>query len=466
MICLVIGLTSGSDIRARCSIRAQLEAAGLLGVLEKVKRWNDEMTLRFIRQYEEEADSDRRELMEEQDQIVLQSMRNPEDVFRALLQMTRGSKASVYLLNSLRHLLLIKEDGDEKVRYFQLIDRLITSIVMSDTPDLNQDFSRAFSISVSHLMGKFVEQERMESALLEVKDLKSTLARVTREKIELSEEMNGDDLVAKLKLQVTELEERLRKSRAATEALTDQMEGMKRDYEGRISDLELIIQELFNMLRESHHLDNVQGINDGPINRTQLIYDLREQWERKKTIQKLEGKNHARRKTIRPGEPIVEGGSDDEDAETVEGEHGQIMEAEKVALRGEARAQKRMVRTKSEKVLSGSQFLDAPDERVREHIEDALSIQADHVVGFCTFAIIALTNIDSLPSVLSGRPHGAHAHGKVTRHLAEQSADTYQRSTINPSTALQKSQVCLLVSSRSYDTPSSRAACPNQLSAF
>ncbi len=374
MICLIQGLTSGNDIRARCSIRAQLETAGLLGVFYKVRQWNDEPTTRMIRQYEEEADIDRRELLEEQDQVVLQSMRSPEDVFRALLQMTRGSKASAYLLNSLRHLLLIKEEGDQKVRYFQLIDRLITSIILNDTPDLGQDFSRAFGTSVSQLISKFVEQERMDNAFQEVRELRAALERVTREKIELSEEINRDDLVASLKGQVAELEDRLRKSRAATEALTDQMEGMKRDYEARTSDLELIIQELFNMLRESHHLDEVQGLNDGPINRTQLMYDLREQWERKKTIRKLNGKDRAKRKTMRPGDTLNGNESDsDEDVE--------VLAAEKVAFKGEARGHARTVKAREKKALSGSQFMDAPDDHVRAHIEDALSNQADHIVS-------------------------------------------------------------------------------------
>ena len=374
MIFLVQGLTSGSNMRARSSIRTQLETAGLLSIFYKVRQWNDEATTRMIRQYEEESEADRRELLEEQDRVVLQSMRSPEDVFRALLQMTRGSKASAYLLNSLRHLLLIKEEGDQKVRYFQLIDKLITSIIMNETPDLSQDFSRAFGTPVSHLIGKFIEQERMDDAVQEVKELRASLARVTREKMELTDEMNGDDLVASLKSQVTDLEERLRKSRAATEAVSDQMEGMKRDYEARISDLELIIQELFNMLRETQHLDEVEIMNDGPINRKQLIYDLREQWERKKTIRKLEGKDSAMTARTSPAEAGAENDSDEEDEDV------EVLAAEKVALRGKSKGHERILRQRADKAVSGSQFLDAPDEQVRAHIEVALSNQADHIV--------------------------------------------------------------------------------------
>jgi cytokinesis protein len=191
MLVLLLGLTSGGDIRVRCSVRSQLESAGLLRVFQKVQSWNDETTMRMIRQYEEEAESDRRELAAEQDDKLLRSLRAPEDVFRALLDMTKGTKASAYLLDSLRHMLLIKDQGDARVRYFQLIDKLISSIVMSDTPDLGGDFSRAFGVSVQHLMGRFVEQDRLDSALQETARAKAELARVTREKLELADEVEG-----------------------------------------------------------------------------------------------------------------------------------------------------------------------------------------------------------------------------------------------------------------------------------
>jgi cytokinesis protein len=375
---LVQVLATGSDIRGRCAIRAQLETAGVLSLFRKLRSWNDEQINRMIEQYEEEAESDRRDLADEHDRLVLRSLRNPQDVFAALLQKTQGTKASAYLLDALRHMVLIKEEGDQKVRYFQLIDRLITSIVTSDTPDLGQDFSRAFGVSVSHLIGRFVEQERMDNYLSEVQSLKIELANERREKMELLEEMNRDDLVASLKAHVTELEERLRKSRAATEAVQDQMAGMKADYETRISDLELIIQELFNMLRESNHLDQVQGLNDGPINRTQLIHDLREQWERKKTIRQLEGKHRPRRKTLNPARND-DGTNGELESASEEDDDAEVLEAEKVALGGEARGA-RVPMTRSEKTLSTSQFMDAPEERVRAHIEVALSKEADHVV--------------------------------------------------------------------------------------
>lgn len=399
-------LTSGSDIRARCAIRAQLETAGLLSVFRKLRSWNDEAFSNRILQYEEEAETDRRELGEEQDRLFLRSMRSPEDVFAALLQKTKGTKASAYLLNSLRHMVLIKDEGDHKTRYFQLIDKLIMSIVTNDTPDLGHDFSRAFGVSVSHLMGRFVEQDRMEGYVDEVKSLKAQLAQVTREKMDMVEEMNRDDAVGALRAHVAELEERLRKSRAATEAVTDQMEGMKRDYEARIADLELIIQELFNMLRESTHLAEVEGLNEGPVNRKQLIHDLREQWERKKTIGILEGRHRARRKTLianGTSTPANESASEEEDGDA------EVMEAEKVALGGEARGA-RVPMSRSEKKMSTSQFMDAEEERVRAHIEGALSKEAEQQIVSSSTCDQLMFSRRFVPLVCLCAAHGDPTH--------------------------------------------------------
>jgi cytokinesis protein len=315
----------------------------------------------MIRQYEEEAERDRQDLIEEADLDLLKSTRSPKDVFEALMQKTKGTKASAHLLDAMRHLLLIKAEGEEKVRYFQLIDQLITSVVMNDSPDLGHDFSRAFGSSVSHVISKFVEQERVDKAVEEVREMKIALATAHREKAALAEEISAgnDGLVGQLKAQVAELEEKLRRSRAATESLEDQMGKMKHDYETRIADLELIIQELFNMLRETSHLDQVIGMSEGPFDRTKLIHQLRLQWERKRTIRKLEGRD------MRDG-PLARKGSipeeDETEAEVVQAEKGSIVKAR-------------------EKHMSGSQFMDAEEERVRAHIEASLVKGADHIVS-------------------------------------------------------------------------------------
>ena len=354
------------DIRVRCSLRSQLESAGLLKCLEKLRGWHHDQLDRLIRQYEDEAEADRMELSGKQFQAELITAKTLREILPALQDKTKGTKSNDYLMSVLRHLLLIDETGAERDRYFQLIDKLITSIVMSETPDLQQDFSKAFGTPVSRLMSRFVDQDALENARKDNKRLLAEVTRLQRETTDMMDEINSNDIVASLKSQIADLEERLRRSRMATDAVTDQKDNMKRDYESRIADLELIIQELFNMLRESNQLDHVQGIDDGPINRSQLIHDLREQWARKKTIQRLEGR-HLKGKNAKGPSAAQQDIDDDDDDEA------EVLEAEKVSVNGGKRDKTGAPRS--------SQFMDAADENVRAHIETALSAQADHIVS-------------------------------------------------------------------------------------
>lgn len=393
IIFLLSGLVSAADIRIRISVRGQLELANVSTLLDTLKDWKEPHLEDALQRYFEEEEADRKEFLEEQVRVQVETMKNPEDMVRALLQRTKGTKASAYLLNTFRHLLLIKEEGDERNRFFQLIDQLIQSIVMHDSPDLNQDFARAFGISVSQLMGKFVDQQQLEAAQTENKSMKARLAQAEREKQDLLDEIaQGDQgLVGRLKKQIADLEDRLRKSRAATESLLNQMEGMKVDYETRIAELELYIQELFNMLRETNHLDQVQAMTDGPIDRAQLIHDLREQWERKKTIRKLEGggsrKKPTRSNTMTTINTITtessfgdDIGEDDEEGDVLEAqtERFQTSDPQFVKSRRQSAVSKSLSR---DTATSGTQFMDAEEERVRSHIEDSLVRGVDRVVS-------------------------------------------------------------------------------------
>jgi cytokinesis protein len=380
MICLLQGLTSANDMRTRISVRHQLDVANVGHVLHIMKDWNDPGMDRLIRQYEEEEEADRRDLAQEQNRQQLDQLRTPEEVLRALLDSTKGSKASAYLLNSFRHLLLIKEEGDERVRFFQLIDQLIQSIVMHDSPDLNQEFARAFGMSVTQVIGKFVEQQRLNDALDDLRTAKSRLGEVEREKTELLEEISAGDqgLVGRLKAQVADLEERLKNSRAATENIRNQMEGMRRDYEHRIAELELYITELFNMLREANHLDQVAEMGTGVIDRGKFIHDLREQWERKKTIKKLEGRHN---KPMRSSTMDTLGSNLSESDD--DSEEGEVLSANKASF-GPIGPQPQRTKSSKSRAERGSTgivgayhaFSDAEDDRVLSHIETTLVSQS------------------------------------------------------------------------------------------
>lgn len=376
------------------SVRGQLDIAGVAALLETIKDWREPRLLRHLEQFYDEEEADRKEFLEQQAMVQVETMKNPEEMVRALLDKTKGTKASAYLLNTFRHMLLIKEEGDERVRFFQLIDQLIQSIVMHDSPDLNQDFARAFGISVSQLMGKFVDQQQLEKVEVENKQLKSDLAGLKREKQDLLDEMaeGNQSLVDRLRKQIADLQKKLSSARAAWESSEDTRKRERADYETRIAELELYIQELFNMLRETNHLDQVQSMTDGPIDRQKLIHDLREQWERKKTIRKLEGSG-SRKKPTRSNTMTTIGTvetessfgdnfiDDYEEGEAFQAHEERFQTADARYFDSSRRRSSHHKSLSNQTTMSGTQFMDAEEERVRSHIEDSLVRGVDRVVS-------------------------------------------------------------------------------------
>lgn len=122
------------------------------------------------------------------------------------------------------------------------------------------------------------------------------------------------------------------------------------------------------MLRESRGLDNVVGANGGAIDREQLLANLERQHEIKRTIEKLEGGFHKSKGKGKASSPEVDGAFDDDEDEEFSSEV-----ATKAA--GLASAKKRA------DIKSGSQFIDAEEERVREHIEASLAANLDKLVS-------------------------------------------------------------------------------------
>ena len=349
MMLLVNTLLQSHDLRTRCSIRSQLESGGVLSIMVKLQAWREDYIDKAILTYNQEAEADRKELIADQKIDKLQNMRSPEEICRALLQTTRGTKSSAYLLSIFQHLAFVP---DHRERYYQLISRLIESIVMSDSPDIGHDFSRAFGISVSHLIGKFVEQDRLDTADKEIKKLRFDLQTMEREKGDLAAELSSDSLVSELKQQIADLEHKLKSSRAATDSLRNQMDGMKVEYETRITDLEKMLQELFDMLYESQHLDTIIKGGNGPIDRQTFVNQLWKEFHVKRTIKRLEGG------TDTPETP------------------------EEIVLPAEV-ATRKVVRTAAPAIVTrdSNQFLDATDDDVRAHIETALVRSADHIVS-------------------------------------------------------------------------------------
>jgi cytokinesis protein len=148
---------------------------------------NDLINLQ-IRKFERVAEADMAELIESYNNHVLQNMNDPHDVFEALLNSVEGTRAFDYFLSTLQHMLLIRYDNDLKTRYYQVIDSLVTNVVL-DQHYLESGTQKSAG-SVSSIIAKFEKEEQLEQALKDLKETKDQLNKVLSRKNELELELS------------------------------------------------------------------------------------------------------------------------------------------------------------------------------------------------------------------------------------------------------------------------------------
>lgn len=288
-----------AELEVRMHLRGQMEASGLGRILDKMRTLQHSGIDRQIDNYEDRAEQDHEEFSSQFREGVLRDFQDPWDILRALLGIVEGSRAYDFLLSTLQHLLFIREEGETRVRYFQLIDRLVTAIVM-DRKAVEKDFSAIVNKSVATMAAQFADQARSEEVEEKNRILKGVISKLTREKKELEREMDqkDDGLVGELKTQLYRTEEDLEVSRQTTEMLRKKLEDIERTSKEAMAQQDLQTRELFNMLKESRVLESVQD-EEGILDRHELMSLMEKKMERVKTIQRLEGRHLSSAKPAR-----------------------------------------------------------------------------------------------------------------------------------------------------------------------
>ena len=384
------------DHEMRVHHRSQMEAARLRIIMEKCKAFAYPKIDRQLEAYETLAEEDRAQLIRTFDEGILRDVSDPYDVYRAIMSSVEGSQAQSYFLSAMQHLLLIREDGDVRTRYFQLIDSLVTSVVMDKKAGFKGGLSDSIGVSVARLVAQFGEQDRAQKAEEEAALARSQANQLQAEKEALEEEINRgvDGLIGTLKERLLAAEEKLKVSRQLNETLTGRLEEQARGYEERIDQLHLQINELFKMLRKARGMDFPIEEHDGDgdeLDRKELMRTLDRQMERKKAFGKLEGRSPRSTKA----------------AELADGEYFDERDEDDLVDEDDVEIQQRLVRTPQPKRStrarlkpagardardSGhprysddperkSQFMDAEEDHVRQHIEETLAAGVENIVS-------------------------------------------------------------------------------------
>lgn len=350
------------DLDLRLHHRSQMEAAGLQRIITICRNFQVPSIDKQLRILQNTLEDDERKLSERLDQKVLRDMTNPEQVYQAIRSKTDDSRARDYFLSMLQHLLLIREEGPAMVHYYQLIDSMVTDIVLDKKlAGAEQRMGR----SVERIIAQFNEADRYQAAEEEATEAKAELWKVKLEKEQLEEEISGgqDGLVGRLKDKIIHLEQKLAVSRETTSKLQGQMETQKAGYEEQIAQLEAQIMELFQMLKQmGKGVDKIIESSSGAMDRKTLIETLDRHLQRNKTIGILEGRDK-RKKSGADGEQ-----SDDSDEDGTPGKSSlKRRKDSSVKKRGKS------TRVSEAQGARASQFMDAEDDDAQEQIQQQLA---------------------------------------------------------------------------------------------
>lgn len=342
-----------------------MEAAGLQRIIALCREFGVPNIDKQLRLLQKTLDEDEDKLRERLDQEILKDLTNPQDVYNAITSKVQDTKARDYFLSMMQHLLLIREDGAPMVHYYQLIDSLVTDVV------LDKKLSGAeqrFGHSVERIIAQFNEADRYQVVEDEASKARAEALRLKLEKEVLEDEIaqGQDGLVGRLKDQVLHLEQKLDVSRDTTARLQGQVEAQKAGYEERIAQLEAQIMELFRMLKET--AKGVETVlEQGGMERKNLVETLERQFQRSKTISILEGRDGRWR---RPGAFDVDG-DDEEDADATPRKAGVRPTMKSSSRKTSQTSGSKVVVNQAD--VRGSQFMDADEEDAQEQIQQQMA---------------------------------------------------------------------------------------------
>ncbi|TFY54779.1 hypothetical protein EVG20_g9572, partial [Dentipellis fragilis] len=357
------------DLDLRLHHRSQMEAAGLHRILEHCREFGFPQLDKQLDLLQERLDADEQDLRERLDQEVLRDMNNIEDVYNALKARTNDTKAHDYFLSMMQHLLLIREEGPGLVHYYQLLDSLVTDVVMDKKLSGGEN---RLGQSVERIIAQFNDADQYHTVEAQAAKARADARRLQLEKETLEEELakGGDGLVGELKASLSRMEEKLQISRENTTRLQGQLEQQKAGYEEQIAQLEAQIMELFRMLREvGKGVDQI--LDSGGMDRQTLMETLEKHLQRTKTIDILEGRedDHEGRPRRTKGSQGFADESDSDDADTTPGRSS-------LRRRPHSKKAARLSRaTHASEVQGGrvSQFMDADEADVKEQIQQQLA---------------------------------------------------------------------------------------------
>ena len=301
------------DLQLRCHIRAQFTSCGIKRILNKMEDFQYEAIDKQVERYRDNEAIDYEDLLQREGSSMKDSieaevkdMQDPAQIVDAIQTKVQGSRAQDYFLSAMQHMLLIRDnDGEDRLRMFQLVDAMLSYVAMDRRlPDM--DLKQSLNFSVQSLLDRLHTDSEARQALDDFTEARQIAdsAMAERDEMKARIDMGADGLVAKLQKQLEEQNQVIELQARQNEALKAELADLQRIRSQELQRNELETRELYLMLRDAQDFaasvakkgvpeamastdpKKMQGILD----REGLMNRLEVQLERAKTQCKLEGK--------------------------------------------------------------------------------------------------------------------------------------------------------------------------------
>lgn len=192
------------DLDVRVHHRSQMQSCGLQTIIKLAHDCGIAIIDKQLELFEQTLEDDERSLEVRIHQINSCDLGSLDDVYNALRAKTKGlEKAEAHVLSILQHLLLIRQDGSDLVHHLQLVDSVVSDVVMDKKLG---GAEKRMGLSVERIVGQMDQVERARAVEEELINIRSTALHLKIEKEALEDRVaHADKLVANLQAQVLQL---------------------------------------------------------------------------------------------------------------------------------------------------------------------------------------------------------------------------------------------------------------------
>jgi hypothetical protein len=192
------------DLDVRLHHRSQMETCGLQTIVRLARNCGIAVIDTQLDLFQQTLEEDERSLEERMRQIDSCDLTNLGDVFDAIRTKTKGSeRAETYLLSIFQHLLFIHQDGPELVHLLQILDSVVSDIVMDKKLG---GAEKRLGLSVERIVGQLQQVERAKTAEEELVKTRTAALHLKIEKEALEDRIaRSGELVASLQSEIAKL---------------------------------------------------------------------------------------------------------------------------------------------------------------------------------------------------------------------------------------------------------------------